>query len=175
MAKKDFIKGSTSDVSGNGSSSNGTGTWAGAKRKDGKISYRDAIKEAMVEEMKRDSRVKVLDFGLAKLLDRGPADFTLTGSQTVLGTPHYMAPEQIEGGKIDNRCDIYSLGIMLYEMVTGRPPFNDGNIEYQHIHNSVAPIKGGVSERFSRIIMKCVEKKPEDRFQAVEEILSRIV
>jgi eukaryotic-like serine/threonine-protein kinase len=115
--------------------------------------------------------LKITDFGIAKLL----TDHQTKAGTVIMGTPLYMAPEQIEGCKVDNRCDIYSLGIMLYEMVTGRPPFNDGNIEYQHIHHGVAPIKVGISERLNKIIMKCVEKKPEDRFQAVEEILTRIV
>ncbi len=97
------------------------------------------------------------------------------GRAMVMGTPLYMAPEQIEGGKSAHRCDIYALGIMLYEMVMGTPPFRDGNIEYQHIHTPVPEITIGVSDRLRKIIMHCVKKRPEDRFQTVEEILTRII
>jgi serine/threonine-protein kinase len=92
----------------------------------------------------------------------------------IMGTPLYMSPEQIEGGRLDHRCDVYALGIMLYEMVTGQPPFNDGNIEYHHIHTQPAEISSGVSDRLCGIIMKCIEKNPDHRFQTVEEILARI-
>ncbi len=115
--------------------------------------------------------VKITDFGIAKIIDH-PG----TKSQTmVMGTPLYMAPEQIEGGRIDHRCDIYALGIMLYEMVTGNPPFCDGNIEYHHVHSPAPEIRIGISERLKQIIIKCIEKKPDHRFQSVEEILSLIV
>jgi len=60
-------------------------------------------------------------------------------------------------------------------MVCGHPPFNEGNIEYQHIHNAPPEIHVGVSERLRKIIMKCIEKDPDRRFQVVEEILTRII
>jgi serine/threonine-protein kinase len=88
----------------------------------------------------------------------------------IMGTPLYMSPEQIQGGTIDRRVDIYALGIMLYELVTGAPPFYEGNIEYQHIHNPVPEMKTSLGEALKKIILKCVEKKPEDRFNSFEEI-----
>lgn len=115
--------------------------------------------------------VKITDFGIAKLLTETK---NKTGTM-VMGTPLYMAPEQIEGGQLDNRCDIYSLGIMLYEMVTGSPPFHDGNIEYQHIHSQVPEIQANLSDRLKRVILRCLEKKAEDRFATVEEILANLV
>ena len=91
-----------------------------------------------------------------------------------MGTPLYMAPEQIEGGPIDPRCDIYSLGILIYEMVTGTPPFSDGNIEYKHIHHQPPEITAGISDELRRTIMKCIAKDPDQRFQSVDELLPLI-
>jgi serine/threonine-protein kinase len=88
----------------------------------------------------------------------------------IMGTPLYMSPEQIQGGSIDRRVDIYALGIMLYELVTGSPPFYEGNIEYQHIHNPVPEMKISLTEALKNVILKCVQKKPEDRFNSFEEI-----
>ena len=115
--------------------------------------------------------VKITDFGIAKLL----TDQQTKGGTMVMGTPLYMAPEQIEGSKVDHRCDVYSLGIMLYELVSGQPPFHEGNIEYQHIHHPAPEIRIGISERLREVIMRCVEKDPAKRFQNVEEILARII
>ena len=115
--------------------------------------------------------VKITDFGIAKIINEKQTN----AGTIVMGTPLYMAPEQIEGGSIDHRCDIYSLGIMLYEMVCGRPPFHEGNIEYQHLNLEAPPITAGVSDRLKKVIVRCIEKKPENRFQNVEEILARII
>lgn len=115
--------------------------------------------------------IKITDFGIAKLL----TDKQTKTATTIMGTPLYMAPEQIQGGHIDHRCDIYSLGIMLYELVTGQPPFHEGNIEYQHIHHPAPEIKAEISDRLRRVIMRCIEKRPESRFQTVEEILASII
>lgn len=112
------------------------------------------------------NQVKVTDFGIAKVID---ASATNNGTM-IMGTPLYMSPEQIQGGAIDRRVDIYALGIMLYELVTGSPPFYEGNIEYQHIHNPVPDMKITLTETLKQIILKCVQKKPEDRFDSFEEI-----
>ena len=86
-----------------------------------------------------------------------------------------MAPELLMGQAASIQSDLYALGVMIYELVCGQPPFHEGNIEYQHIHNAPPEIKVGVSERLRKIIMKCIEKDPAQRFQTVEEILTRII
>ena len=112
--------------------------------------------------------IKITDFGIAKILKT--EDVTRSSSM-IMGTPLYMAPEQIEGGNIDGRCDIYSLGIMLYETISGQPPFTEGNIEYHHIHTPVPPLPDDVSESLKAIVYKCVEKRVESRFQTPGELL----
>jgi len=114
------------------------------------------------------NQVKVTDFGIAKLLLAG-ADSTRSGSQ-IIGTPLYMSPEQIMGGKVDARTDIYSFGCMLYEMAAGRPPFLEGNIEYHHLHSPPPPMTDTIPLSLQQVIFKCLEKKPEDRFQSIAEV-----
>jgi molecular chaperone DnaK len=115
--------------------------------------------------------LKITDFGIAKLL----TDHRNKATTMIMGTPLYMAPEQIEGGNVNHRCDIYSLGVMLYEMIAGHPPFHEGNIEYQHVHNPPPEIARPVSKRLRQTIFKCLEKDPDSRFQTVEEILARAI
>jgi len=118
-----------------------------------------------------DNHVKVTDFGIAKIL-KGD-DSTKSGT-AVIGTPLYMAPEQITGEGVDPRSDIYSLGIMMYELVSGHPPFYLGNIEYHHIHTAPPPLPEKVSPMLRGVIMKCVEKNPANRFQSVEQIFNAL-
>ena len=112
--------------------------------------------------------IKITDFGIAKILK---ADSVTKTGTAVIGTPLYMAPEQITGKDVDARTDIYSLGIMLYEIFNGSPPFCHGNIEYHHVHTKPPEMQGDVSEKFRQAIMKMIQKKPEDRFENISEIL----
>jgi serine/threonine-protein kinase len=130
-----------------------------------KIVHRD-IKPANI--MLNDAgQVKVTDFGIAAMLER--AGLTQTGS--MVGTPLYMSPEQTEGTAIDGRSDLYSLGVMMYELVTGSPPFSSGNISYQHVHVKPQPPKK-VPESLTTIIMKCLEKDPSQRYQNAKELIA---
>ncbi|MCC6545546.1 molecular chaperone DnaK [Candidatus Sumerlaeota bacterium] len=129
------------------------------------IIHRD-IKPANIMITKQNN-VKVTDFGIAKMLKSD--DSTKSGT-AIIGTPLYMAPEQITGEGVDPRSDIYSLGIMMYELVSGHPPFYLGNIEYHHIHTPPPPLPDKVSPMLRRVIMRCVEKSPANRYQSVDEI-----
>ena len=123
--------------------------------------------------------VKVLDFGLVKNIEDGKGeDLTQTG--LFMGSPKYMAPEQIRGEHVDARTDIYALGIMMYEMVTGKVPFdrpNSVNILMAHVNERVPTLRemnpnASCSEMFEQVIFKCVEKNPDDRFKSMDELLA---
>ena len=128
------------------------------------IVHRD-VKPANVMINIKDE-VKVTDFGIAKFILSGSPEQTRSGSQ-ILGTPLYMSPEQIRGEQIDVRTDIYSIGAMLYEMASGRPPFHDGNIEYHHLHTVPAPMPETVPLKLAEIIARCLEKEPDNRYADV--------
>ncbi|MCI4397871.1 MAG: serine/threonine protein kinase [Acidobacteria bacterium] len=109
--------------------------------------------------------LKVMDFGLAK-----EADAHLTQTGMVIGTPHYMSPEQIQGKLLDGRSDLFSMGVVLYELVTGERPFRGealSTIIYKILHETpIAPrqLNPDLPEALSRIIQKALSKNPEDRF-----------
>jgi serine/threonine protein kinase len=120
---------------------------------------------------------KVADFGLAKAIT---ADVELTSSGIVIGTPKYMSPEQGEGKKIDIRSDIYALGIVLYEMLTGRVPFQADtppSLIYKHIHEE--PLKPSqinqiVLPGLDKIVLKTLSKNPKDRYQTPSKLKNAI-
>lgn len=133
------------------------------------IVHRDIKLENIM--LTKEGKIKVADFGLASITTSP----RMTQSGQVMGTPLYMPPEQIKGQPTDNRSDIYALGITFYEMLTGDVPFKDGDIGYQHIHEtpeSPSFINPAITEELEAIIMKCVEKSPNDRYQKVREIIN---
>lgn len=131
------------------------------------IVHRDIKLENIM--LTKEGKIKIADFGLASITTSP----RMTQSGQVMGTPLYMPPEQIKGQPTDNRSDIYALGITFYEMLTGNVPFKEGDIGYQHIHEtpeSPSFINPEISEELEAIIMKCLEKSPEDRYQKVGKI-----
>jgi len=118
-------------------------------------------------------QIKIIDFGLAKAAHRT----MLTKSGTTLGTALYMSPEQAQGNPVDNRTDIWSLGVVMYEMVTGRLPFRsdyDTALVYSIMNEDPEPVTGlrsGVPMTLEGIVRKCLEKDPQNRYQHVDEII----
>jgi serine/threonine-protein kinase len=127
-----------------------------------------------------DDVVKVTDFGIVKV--RGVKGGTQMGFNP--GTPEYMSPEQARGRELDQRSDIYSLGIVFYEMLTGHVPFEDdgsGTSDYEirrgHIEMPVPPLSKfypGISHEIEKIVFKALEKNPDDRYQTAEQFLEVI-
>lgn len=114
------------------------------------------------------------DFGLARMIE---STSNLTSSGAIMGTPAYMSPEQGAGSKIDKRSDIYSLGIILFELLTGRVPYTADTpiaIVFKHIQDplpSVRKYNPGISSELEMILFKVLAKKPEDRYQTVEDFV----
>jgi len=118
----------------------------------------------------KERKIKITDFGIAKAMedDASAADSTRAGA--VVGTPLYMSPEQVQGRNVDYRSDIYSMGIVFYEMASGYPPFTEGDLAYHHVFTEAKPLENTPPE-FSAVVMKCLAKNPEDRWQSAREIL----
>ncbi len=124
------------------------------------IVHRDIKPENIL--LNKRGRVKIADFGLAKLLDRPATVYTLTQAGQTMGTPHYMAPEQIEHpGQVDHRADIYSLGVVFYEMLTGELPLGHFPLPSKKVH---------VDVRLDEVVLKTLEKEPELRYQQASEV-----
>jgi non-specific serine/threonine protein kinase len=131
-----------------------------------------------------EGRLKVLDFGLAKLRSDGPDDPDRTTRETrsvtqdgwIVGTVAYMSPEQAQGLSVDHRSDIFSLGILLYEMATGRRPF-EGNTNLsvlasllKDVPRSVGELRSDIPRPLARMIQRALEKRPEERYQSTIDL-----
>ncbi len=114
-----------------------------------------------------DGYAIITDFGIATARRHG----RLTGTGRAMGTPHYMSPEQAMGRMVDGRSDLYAVGVMLYEMLLGFPPFDGADsysVGYKHVHEApVAPevVDSRTPPALAAVIMKCLAKSPDERFQ----------
>jgi eukaryotic-like serine/threonine-protein kinase len=146
------------------------------------IIHRD-LKPANVMVATSNARVKVMDFGLAKLEERHVVDASastgtvpISGDDRIVGTVAYMSPEQAEGRPIDSRSDIFALGVMLFEMATGRRPFSgDSSISLitsilRDTPPTVSDVKPELPIEFARIVRRCLQKDPERRYQTALDL-----
>ena len=137
-----------------------------------KIVHRD-IKPANYM-LTTSGQLKLMDFGLVKFATESHG---LTQAGTVMGTVNYFSPEQGRGEICDQRTDLYALGVMFYELLTGKLPFTGGDatsVIYQHIHAEPKPPKihnPAVTEPYQSVVLKCLEKNPADRYQSAAELL----
>jgi eukaryotic-like serine/threonine-protein kinase len=148
------------------------------------IVHRDMKPENVL--MSEEGEVKVADFGIARLTDDSGAGSTATKTGTTVGTPQYMSPEQVASSKVDGRSDLYSAGIMFYELVVGQPPFTaseaDGPFTLMAKHVQAPPKppsvhRPGLDMGLEEVILKSLSKRPEDRYQSGQEFddaMSRI-
>ena len=148
------------------------------------IIHRDLKPANVMLLLERDDHdfVKVLDFGLVKFFSGETPEADITNAGTFMGSPHYIAPEQARSQGPDQRCDIYSLGVLLYHMLTGRVPFTAAapvDIILKHLHDApVAPrvlrpdltIAPGLQD----LVLRCMAKDRDERFQSMDELLAQL-
>ncbi|NLM06274.1 MAG: Stk1 family PASTA domain-containing Ser/Thr kinase [Tissierellia bacterium] len=122
----------------------------------------------------QDGRVKVTDFGIA----RAVTSSTITTTSSVLGSVHYFSPEQARGGYTDEKSDIYSLGVVMYEMATGKLPYDGDSpitVALKHVQDEVVPpseINHEIPADLEKIILKCMKKKQIERYKSAEELIN---
>jgi serine/threonine protein kinase len=124
----------------------------------------------------KNNTVRISDFGIAKIYAH--EGITMTGM--AVGTPEYMSPEQAEGLELDGQTDIYSLGVLMYEMATKKPPFTGNNpvaIAYKQVHENPQPPstkRKDIPKRLELIILKALKKNKDERYHSVEEMLEHL-
>lgn len=134
------------------------------------IIHRDIKPQNMI--ISRDGNVKVADFGIARAVS------SQTMNATAVGSVHYISPEQARGGYCDEKSDIYSFGITMYEMVTGRVPFEGDNtvaVALAHLETPITPpsqLNPVVSSGLEQIILKCTQKKPDRRYSSIGDVIT---
>jgi serine/threonine-protein kinase len=126
--------------------------------------------------------VKVLDFGLVKFFSGEGPESDITNAGTFMGSPHYIAPEQARNQGPDQRCDIYSLGVLLYHMLTGRVPFTASapvDIILKHLHDAPVPPRElrpelAITPELEQIVLRCMAKGRDERFQSMDDLLVQL-
>jgi serine/threonine-protein kinase len=123
----------------------------------------------------------ITDFGVARAVSEATGDASLASVGMAVGTPTYMAPEQAANDpQVDHRADIYAVGVLAYELLTGRPPFADGERrQRQAAHGPDAPkplasYRSDVPEPLGDLIMKCLARRPDDRWQSADQLVARL-
>lgn len=154
--------------------------YALAEAHDLGIVHRDLKPSNIYLSRKRDGaeEVKVLDFGIAKVVGEQQGMTRLTQTGMIIGTPQYMSPEQVEGMPLDHRSDIYSLGIIMYELLTGETPFQADTpfqLLMKHVKEKPVPPRKfrpnrAIPEAVEKIVLKALEKDPAKRFQSINEL-----
>jgi serine/threonine protein kinase len=149
------------------------------------VIHRDLKPENIMVEQRWNEPdfVKVLDFGIAKLQDGGDEGPALTRDGFVCGTPEYMSPEQVRGGALDHRSDLYAVGVLLYQLVTGRLPFeSDSAVGYATQHLTAEPLPPSrrcpdvrVSPALERLILRALSKNPDDRPRDAEAFKAELL
>ncbi len=138
------------------------------------IVHRDIKPENIM--IRKDGIVQIMDFGLAKLRASGSTITRLTREGSTVGTAGYMSPEQVQGQDADHRSDIFSFGVMLYELFTGELPFkgvHETALIYEIVNVDPAPmtaIKADLDPELDRIVLECLQKEPDERYNAVKDI-----
>ncbi|MCF2707224.1 Stk1 family PASTA domain-containing Ser/Thr kinase [Arcanobacterium haemolyticum] len=126
-----------------------------------------------------DGKVKVMDFGIARAIADSAA--TMTQTNSVVGTAQYLSPEQARGEVVDARSDLYSAGCLLYELLTGKPPFTGDSavaVAYQHVSETPRPaslVAPDVPDSIDRVVMKALAKQREDRYQSAAEFRTELL
>jgi serine/threonine-protein kinase len=133
----------------------------------------------LVNTSSREQLVKVVDFGIALLQNLPNGSMRITQADTTVGTPLYLSPEQATGKFMDKRSDIYSLGIVFYELLTGAPPFIGSNyheVLMSHMSEKPRPIKqlAPIEDWLAKLVMSMLAKRPAERPQSMEEIIKVI-